>query len=100
MQVYTFVYFELTQVFMVDPATPDGVEMTEYIKLFLDHYVPARLGLVLLPSDEVGVALSQGFSFLVEHKSAREAFKWMVKVSQTCISLTSGCDHNNVVYWS
>lgn len=66
---------------MIDPVTSEGVEMIEYVKLFLGHHVPVRLGLVLLPSDEVGVAIAQGFSFLVEHKSAREALKWVVKVS-------------------
>ena len=66
---------------MVDPVTSEGIEMFEYIKLFLNHHVPVRLGLVLLPSDEVGVAIAQGFTFLVEHKSAREALKWILKVS-------------------
>lgn len=66
---------------MVDPVTSQGAEMLDYVKLFLDYHVPARLGIVLLPSNDVGVAVARGFSFLVEHKSPKEAFKWIGKVS-------------------
>ncbi len=71
-----------TQVFMIDPVTPDGKEMVEYIKLFLDHNVPARLGVLLLPSNDEGVSLSRGFAQLVKDKSPRDAFKWFNKVSK------------------
>ena len=41
-----------------------------------------RLGVLLVvdPEEEggeVGVALTRGFSYLVEHKSPREALKWL-----------------------
>ena len=67
---------------MFDPATSDGAEMVDYAKLFLDHMIPARLGVVLVPEGggEVGVALSRGFHYLVQHKSAREALRWLHKV--------------------
>ncbi len=67
---------------MIDPVTPDGKDMVEYIKLFLDHNVPARLGVLLLPSNDEGVSLSQGFVQLVRDKSPRDAFKWFNKVSK------------------
>ncbi len=67
---------------MLDPMTSDGKDMVEYIKLFLDHKVPARLGLLLLPSNEEGVTISRGFDQLVRDKAPRDAFKWLHKVSQ------------------
>ena len=63
---------------MVDPVTSEGRDLIEYMKLFLDHQVPARMGLLLLPSDDVGATITHGFSQLT--KSPREAFKWLVKV--------------------
>ncbi len=74
---------------MFDPLSPSGLEMTEYITLFLDHVVPARLGVVILaqPDQEVGVALSQGFAFLCKHASPREGLEWIGKVSFTPSSL-------------
>lgn len=65
---------------MVDPVSPEGMDMVEYIKLFLNHNVPARMGLLLLPSNEEGYTLSRGFAQLVREKSPREAFKWLSKV--------------------
>lgn len=56
--------------------------MLEYIKLFLDHMVPARLGLVLLPdpSNEAAIAVCQGFAFLSTKISPREGLRWLIKV--------------------
>lgn len=57
--------------------------MVEYIKLFLDHMVPARLGLVVLPQadDEAAVAVCQGFSFLSVKVSPKEGLRWLIKVN-------------------
>lgn len=67
---------------MLDPASEAGKELVEYVKLFLDHMVPARLGLLLVPRDnsEVGVAMCRGFSYLLVHESPRHAFNWLYKV--------------------
>ena len=56
--------------------------MVEYVKLFLDHMVPARLGLVLLPEaeNEGAVAVCQGFPYLSANESPREGLRWLVKV--------------------
>lgn len=66
----------------MDPLSAAGVEMVEYVKLFLDHMVPARLGLVLLPEAEndSAVAVCQGFAFLSIKVSPREGLRWLVKV--------------------
>ena len=70
------------QVFVLDPASEDGKELVEYVKLFLDHLVPARFGLLLVPQEtsEVGVALCRGFSYLSVHETPRQALKWLYKV--------------------
>jgi len=68
---------------MVDPASSEGKEMLEYLKLFLEHHVPTRLGLLLLPSNELGHTLTRGFSDVVRDKSPRDAFKWLIKVRMT-----------------
>ena len=67
---------------MLDPATEAGKELVEYVKLFLDHMVPARLGLLLVPLDnsEVGVAMCRGFNYLFVHESPRHAFTWLYTV--------------------
>ena len=69
---------------MLDPASEEGKELVEYVKLFLDHMVPARLGLLLVPQEldnnEVGVALCRGFSYLTAHESPRHALTWLYKV--------------------
>lgn len=67
---------------MLDPASEDGKELVEYVKLFLDHMVPARFGLLLVPREntEVGVALCRGFSYLSVHDSPRRAMSWLYKV--------------------
>lgn len=72
------------QVFMLDPSSEEGKEMIEYMKLFLDHMVPARLGLLLVPleNQDVGVALCRGFSYLSTHDSPRRALSWLYKVNQ------------------
>ena len=72
----------MKQVFLLDPLTAEGVEMVEYVKLFLDHMVPARLGLVLLPEagNEGAVAVCQGFAFLCAKVSPREGLRWLIKV--------------------
>lgn len=78
------------KVFMLDPLSTSGVEMLEYVKLFLDHLVPARLGLVLLPDpeNEVAVAVCQGFAFLSMKYSPREGLRWLLKVcAGKCMSL-------------
>lgn len=71
-----------SKVFLLDPLSTAGVEMVEYTKLFLDHMVPARLGLVLVPDaeNEGAVAVCQGFAFLSAKVSPREALRWLVKV--------------------
>ena len=71
---------------MLDPASEDGKELVEYVKLFLDHMVPARLGLLLVVRDnsEVGVALCRGFSYLLAHESQRRAFSWLYEVVCGC----------------
>ena len=75
---------------MFDPVSTSGVEMVEYVKLFLDHLVPARFGLVLLPDpeNEAAVAVCQGFSYLSINLSPREALRWLLKVcsERACIS--------------
>lgn len=67
---------------MLDPLSTSGVEMLEYVKLFMDHLVPARLGLVLVPDpeNEVAVAVCQGFAFLSVKYSPREGLRWLLKV--------------------
>ena len=67
---------------MFDPWSKSGVEMLEYVKLFLDHLVPARIGLVLLPdpSQEAAVAVCQGFAYLSNRLSPREGLRWLIKV--------------------
>ena len=67
---------------MLDPASEAGKELVEYVKLFLDHMVPARLGLLLVLQDnrEVGVAMCRGFSYLLVHESPRHAFTWLYEV--------------------
>lgn len=72
----------LLQVFMLDPWSTSGVEMLEYAKLFLDHMVPARVGLVLLPdqTQKPAVAVCQGFAFLSAKLSPREGLRWLIKV--------------------
>lgn len=74
--------FVAHQVFVLDPASEDGKELVEYVKLFLDHMVPARLGLLLVLRDNsgVGVALCRGFSYLLVHESPRRAFTWLYEV--------------------
>lgn len=69
---------------MFDPVTPEGAGLVEYVKLFLDHMVPARLGVLLVSQGEgqVGVAICRGFSYLVEHKGPREALRWLYKLYQ------------------
>lgn len=71
------------QVFMLDPWSASSVELVEYVKLFLEHMVPARLGLVLLPDpeSEVGVAVCQGFAYLSVKYSPKEGLRWLVKVA-------------------
>ena len=66
----------------MDPTSEDGKELVEYVKLFLDHMVPARLGVLLVPQEntEVGVALCQGFSYLAVQESPRRALAWLYKV--------------------
>ena len=68
--------------FILDPASEDGKELVEYVKLFLDHLVPARFGVLLVPegSSDVGVALCRGFSYLSVHESPRQALTWLYKV--------------------
>ena len=68
--------------FILDPASEDGKELVEYVKLFLDHLVPARFGVLLVPqeSSEVGVALCRGFSYLSTHETPRQALTWLYKV--------------------
>ena len=68
--------------FVLDPASEDGKELVEYVKLFLDHLVPARFGLLLVPQEtsEVGVALCRGFSYLSVHETPRKALTWLYKV--------------------
>lgn len=67
---------------MLDPLSTAGIEMVEYVKLFLDHLVPARVGIVLLPDPEnkPAVAVCQGFAFLVANLSPREGLRWLMKV--------------------
>lgn len=71
-----------SQVFILDPTSEDGKDLMEYVKLFLDHLVPARFGVLLAPqeSSEVGVALCRGFSYLSVHESPRQALTWLYKV--------------------
>ena len=68
---------------MLDPLSASGVELVEYVKLFLDHMVPARLGLVLLPDpeDEVAVAVCRGFAYLSVQYSPKEGLRWLIKVN-------------------
>lgn len=72
----------MLQVFMLDPLSTAGVEMMEYLKLFLDHLVPARLGLLLVPDPKNAPAVSvcQGFAFLTVKSSPREGLRWLLKV--------------------
>ena len=77
--------------FVLDPTSEDGKELVEYVKLFLDHLVPARFGLLLVPQEtsEVGVALCRGFSYLSVHESPRQALTWLYKVmneNSACVS--------------
>ncbi len=74
--------------FLLDPLSVAGVEMVEYLKLFLDHMVPARLGVVLLPEaeNEGAVAVCQGFAFLSAKVSPREGLRWLVKVGPSLLS--------------
>ena len=65
---------------MLDPLSPEGRDLLEYIKLFLSHMVPARLGVLLLPSNDVGVVLTQGFSQVATDKTPRDALRWLMKV--------------------
>lgn len=67
---------------MLDPLSTSGVEMVEYVKLFVEHLVPARLGLLLLPDpkNEPAVAVCQGFAFLSVKHSPREGLRWLLKV--------------------
>lgn len=67
---------------MLDPVSDSGVELLEYAQLFLDHSVPARLGVVLLPKsgDAVGLAVCQAFAFTTDQLSPVHAFQWLVKV--------------------
>ena len=67
---------------MLDPLSPSGHELLEYVKLFLDHLIPARFGLLLVPDpqDEVGIAVCQGFSFIAAKISPREGLRWIIKV--------------------
>ena len=76
---------------MLDPASHEGKELVEYVKLFLDHMVPARLGLLMVPQEnlEVGVALCQGFSYLSANESPRRALSWLYKVNQILVELLS-----------
>ena len=76
---------------MFDPVSTSGVEMVEYVKLFLDHLVPARFGLVLLPDhkNEAAVAVCQGFSYLSINLSPKEALRWLFKVCSECVRISS-----------
>ena len=101
--------------FCLDPTSPEGAELVEYVKLFLDHVVPARcddlsndrgreeltlaslsrLGLLLVSDveseEEAGEAAEEGvvtaaqlirlFHYLSQHKSAREALRWLYQVA-------------------
>lgn len=75
-------HFFCVQVFILDPASEEGKELVEYVKLFLDHMVPARLGVLFVPQEntDVGVALCRGFGYLSVHVSARAALAWLYKV--------------------
>ena len=77
---------------MLDPSSEEGKEMVEYVKLFLDHMVPARLGLLLVPQEnlDVGVALCRGFSYLSTHESARRALSWLYKVIRDTMTVHGG----------
>lgn len=81
--VSLFSSFSILQVFLLDPWSDSGVEMLEYVKLFMDHSVPARLGLVLLPDpqNEAALAICQGFAFISTKLSPREGLRWLIKVS-------------------
>ena len=97
----------------MDPATEKGLEIVEYIKLFLDHNVPlrsvttssedkgfmlcvcgcvwvCRMGLVLVTSDtgdkDVSVALSRGFYHLVHKSSPRDAVRWLLELQSSGLS--------------
>ena len=67
---------------MLDPVSSDGAELLEYMQLFLDHNVPAQLGVLLVPQadSEVGVAVCQAFAYTVHALSPRQAFHWLVQV--------------------
>ena len=67
---------------MLDPVSADGVEIMEYAQLFLEHAVPARIGLVLVsePDDPIGIAICQRFAFTAEALSPSDAFHWLIKV--------------------
>lgn len=80
-----------TVVFFVDPATDKGLEIVEYIKLFLDHSVPLRMGLVLVTGDsgdreEISVALARGFYHLAHKSSPREAVRWLLELQSLGLS--------------
>lgn len=72
--------------FVLDPASEEGKELVEYVKLFLDHLVPARFGVLLVPQEnsEVGVALCRGFSYLSVHDTPRRALTWLYMVILVC----------------
>jgi UDP-glucose:glycoprotein glucosyltransferase len=69
-------------VFCLDPASMEGIELLEYMALFLENQVPVRLGVLLVSGEdnEVGVAISRGFYYIVENHSGREALNWLLEV--------------------
>ena len=100
-----------SQVFCFDPASPEGVELTEYIALFLDNLVPVRsayttsfplppsspnqhiavvlrLGVILVSAtdeeEEVGAVMTRGFYYIAEHYSGRQALMWLLQVYRYC----------------
>ncbi len=77
----------------MDPMSSSSSELLEYVQLFLDHNVPATLGILLVPqpNNEVAMEICQAFSFTVNSFTARDAFKWLVQVRALRSEFTRCC---------
>ena len=67
---------------MIDPVGVASGELLDYMQLFLEHHVPATLGLLLVPpaDNPLARAVCHSFSFTKDTLSPREAFQWLVQV--------------------
>jgi UDP-glucose:glycoprotein glucosyltransferase len=73
-----------TLVVCFDPLSEEGEQLLQYVKLFMDHIVPIRFG--LLPVDEgsgdteLRKNIIQAFYYVAKDRGSRDAFDWIMEL--------------------